>query len=71
MELRAFAPEDQSTKEAKPEPQGFIVIPEQEDSAAKQTCRLATWLLRLAGAAGFALFLSGLGAAAYIILSIS
>jgi hypothetical protein len=71
MELRALAPENQSTKETKPEPQGFIVIPEQEKSEAKQRCRLATWLRRLAGAAGFALFLSGLGAAAYIILSIS
>ncbi|MFP4536151.1 MAG: hypothetical protein ACLFNP_10545 [Spirochaetaceae bacterium] len=46
-------------------------IPEQERGEAKQSCRLVPWLRRLAGAAAFALFLSALGATAYLLLSIS
>ena len=72
MELRAFTPEKQTVKEEHPRPQGVIVLPETKRAEPKNRRRslLPAALRRMAEAAAFALFLSGLGATAFLILSI-
>lgn len=72
MELRAFTPEEKSSREESSEPQGFLLVPEKTATETKDSGRsfLLTALRRLADAAAFALFLGALGAAAFLILSI-
>jgi len=72
MELRAFTPEKQRVEEEHPRPQGVIVIPDNEPAVPKSPRRslLSAALRRIAGVAAFALFLSGLGATAFLILNI-